>query len=75
LARKEALPRAWKTALPIYNQAITDVRNKEYVNAIRLFETFLKIIPNDGTAGFYLSACKKAQESTPWDGIIHLTSK
>ncbi len=75
LASKGTLPLAWKTALPIYNQAITDVRNKEYVNAIHLFETFLKIIPNDGTAGFYLSACKKAQESTPWDGIIHLTSK
>ncbi len=75
LARKGALSRSWKTALPIYNQALQDVRNKEYVNAIHLFETFLKIIPNDGTASFYLSACKKAQESTPWDGIIHLTSK
>ena len=75
LARKGALPRAWKTALPIYNQALKDVRNKEYVNAIALFETFLKIIPGDGIASFYLSACKKAQESTPWDGIIHLTAK
>jgi adenylate cyclase len=75
LARKGALPRAWKTALPIYNQALQDVRNKEYVNAIALFDTFLKIIPNDGIASFYLSACKKAQESTPWDGIIHLSAK
>ena len=75
LARKNALPRAWKTALPIYNQALKDVRDKEYVNAIALFETFLKIIPGDGIASFYLSACKKAQESTPWDGIIHLTAK
>ena len=78
IGRKEVLSEDWKTALPLYENALQKFHLRLYSEAAELFEQFLKIFPNDGPVAFYLAASRDYAAIPPdpsWDGVIKLTAK
>ena len=61
-----------------YEDAILLYRKREFAGAVRLLETCVRVEPEDGLAGLYLSRCREMLEEAPaadWDGVKHMTSK
>ncbi|MBF0108879.1 MAG: CHASE2 domain-containing protein [Magnetococcales bacterium] len=61
-----------------YNAGLAKYRERNYQEAITLFEKALAIIPGDGPAKTYLERCQEYLSNPPpadWDGVFVFTSK
>lgn len=64
--------------LPIYNKALELYRNRNFVEAKKLFQKCLEIYPEDGPSKIFLERCDIFIQNPPpddWDGVFVMTSK
>lgn len=53
----------WKQAAPLWNEAITLFRNQEFAQAMRRFARFLRLMPEDAAARWYLFRCESLRDA------------
>ncbi|UCG77886.1 MAG: adenylate/guanylate cyclase domain-containing protein [Nitrospirota bacterium] len=61
-----------------YGEAIKAYRERDWVNALDLFQDVLLIEPDDGPSALYVRRCRELIESPPtdkWDGVFEMTTK
>jgi adenylate cyclase len=78
IAEKGKLPEGWQKGLPVYEKALALFEARSYAEALKAFEEFLKIVPDDGPGLFYRSRSAEraaAPSDEPWDGVFSLTAK
>lgn len=62
----------------IYNKGLELYKQRNYADAIKMFESGLEIIGNDGPSITYIDRCKEFLENPPaedWDGVYTHTQK
>jgi adenylate cyclase len=78
LARKGGLDPIRQRARDLFVQGLGRYRNRQWQEAISLFEQVLAISPEDGPSRTFIARCGLFRESPPpqdWDGIYRLTTK
>jgi adenylate cyclase len=78
LAKKGQLSPEWSKALGHYNDGLAKFVKRQYDQAAVAFAEVVKIIPDDGPAGYYLSTARDYAAIPPdekWDGVVQLTAK
>ncbi|NQU65690.1 MAG: adenylate/guanylate cyclase domain-containing protein [SAR324 cluster bacterium] len=64
--------------VPIYNKGLQLYKDLDFKGAIPVFESALKLIPQDGPSITYIDRCKEFLKNPPppdWDGVFTHTQK
>lgn len=64
-----------REALDLFNQGLEAFEQRSWESSRNLFQTVLRIYPNDGPANTFIRRCEKFLSEPPrssWDGIINL---
>ncbi|MBI2266650.1 MAG: adenylate/guanylate cyclase domain-containing protein [Armatimonadetes bacterium] len=78
LAGKEDLASDYTLLLPLFERGLKLYRERSFVGASEMFDSALRISPQDGPSREYLARCRHLQESPPsdgWDGTLDLLTK
>ena len=62
----------------IFHQAMVRFEEKYWADAKKMFQSILKIDPEDGPSGVYIKRCDEFKKKAPpegWDGVFNLTTK
>lgn len=65
-------------AVEIYHEGLECYLDRQWQEAVDLFNNVIEILPDDGPAKTYIKRCKQFQDNPPpddWDGVFHLTTK
>jgi hypothetical protein len=64
--------------LPIYNEALTAFKSRNFELAKQKFQECLEIRPEDGPSKMYVERCQEFIDNPPnedWDGAFTMTTK
>jgi len=78
LAEKSKLSADWAKALPQYEKGLKAFEKRKFKDALKSFEHFLEIFPDDGPARLYRDRSRDYAAIEPdesWDGVFNLTAK
>jgi adenylate cyclase len=78
IGEKGKLSADWTKALPIYEKGFAAFEARRYGDALDLFESLLKIFPDDGPGRLYRDLSRDYAAIPPdasWDGVFNLTAK
>jgi len=67
-----------KEALGIFEEGLQIFETQDWARAEAIFESVLKITPDDGPAKAYIKQCQEFTAKAPpanWDGVFNLTAK
>ncbi len=72
------ITREKEAVLNYYNKGLAAYKQRKWDEAIRSFESALKIDPGDGPSSIYLERSRNYKESPPpedWDGVFVMKTK
>jgi len=78
LARKGELDAVQKQVRDLFAQGMVLYRQRQWVEALAIFQRILTLVPEDGPASTFSKRCEDFRLSPPaadWDGVYRLTSK
>ncbi len=78
LAKKDQTKGPLAEATELYLKALKLYRQLKFAEALSVFQSALKVIPDDGPSKTYVERCQTFIDNPPpdnWDGVYRLTSK
>ncbi|MFH1416004.1 MAG: adenylate/guanylate cyclase domain-containing protein [Elusimicrobiota bacterium] len=78
MALKGELPEEKQKAIRLFKQGILLYKGRKWDESIIMFNSVLKVIPDDGPSRTYLARCNEYKNNPPdgnWDGVWELKTK